>query len=196
VRGSRDETRGRSARRAGRVNEMTLQPRSDSWRRYLEAELSGRDSEAEVVLAELFTALPRHSPAAGFAARVVARAIETSSRRSLFAARAIRWSLAAALLVAAVGAGLVAPMVPELTRLVGPGRVVAGFVALGGDLAVRVATGFVRWQPLVDLGATLARAVGSPTVLALLALQLLLAASALRGLAALAAKGSPVHVAS
>ena len=190
--GSGGETRERPARRAGRVNEMTLQPRSESWRRYLEAEVSGRDADAEVALAELFTALPRHLPAAGFAARVLAR---TAARRSPFARRAIRWSLAAALLVAAAGAGLVAPMVPELTRLLGPGELVAGFVTLVGNLALRVASGFALWQPVVDTGSTLARAAGNPIVLSLLVLHLLLAATALRGLAVLAAKGSPVHVA-
>jgi hypothetical protein len=188
-----DETRGRPARRAGRVNEMTLQPRSDSWRRYLEAELSGRDADAEVALAELFTALPQHLPLAGFAARVLAR---TAVRRSPFTRRSIRWSLAAALVVVAAGAGLLAPMVPGLARLLGPGELVAAFVSLVGDLSMRVAAGIAVWQPIVDTASTLARAAGNPTVLSLLVLHLLLAATALRGLAVLAAKGSPVHVAS
>jgi hypothetical protein len=172
---------------------MNLKPRSDSWRRYLEAELSGRDADAEVALAELFTALPRHLPAAGFAVRVLAR---TALRRSPFSRRSIRWSLAAALLVAAAGAGLVAPMVPELARLVGPGELVAGFVSVVGTLALRVASGFALWQPIVDTASTLARAIGNPVVLSLLLMFLLLAATALRGLAALAGKGSPVHVSS
>lgn len=175
---------------------MKADPRTDRWRRYLEAELSGRDGDAEIELAELFTALPRLRPAGGFADRVLARALGAGAERSLFARRGARWSLAAALLVAALSAGLVGPMLPALSRLVGPGELLAGLVELVSNGAVRFASGVALWQPVAETVATLARATANPTVLALLTLHLLLAALALRGLTALAAQGSTRHVVS
>ncbi len=196
---------------------MRRAPESDSWSRYLEAERSGRDEEAEVALLALFTALPQLAPPAGFSARVLARlgplaavaSLTPLGRRSLFAHRAVRWAVAATLLVAGLGFALLAPMLPPLAALVGPGKLLGGIFTLVSDLAVRFASGVAFWEQIGALGATLARAASNPTVAALLLFNLILAAAALRGLAALASgfsagvsstqfskEGSPRHVVS
>jgi hypothetical protein len=190
------ETRRPPARRAGRVHEMNRLATSDRWRRFLAADAAGRDSEAELELAQLFAALPALRPAAGFADRVLAAALAGAARRSPFARRAVRWSLAVALLVAAAGAGLLAPMLPGLSRLVGPGELVGGLVELLSSATVRFAAGVALWQPIAGAAESLTRVVANPAVLSLLALHLLLAALALKGLAALATQGSTRHVAS
>jgi hypothetical protein len=180
--------------------EMRRQPGSESWSRYLEAERSGREEEAELLLLELFTALPQAVPAAGFAGRILAR-IGPAARRSLLSHRSVRLALAASLIVAGVGAALVAPMVPPLAALVGPGRLLGGIVSLVSSLAVRFASGVAVWEQVGAIVGTLARAAANPTVAALLLFNLLLAAGALRGLAVLASgleskEGSPDHVVS
>ena len=183
-------------RRAGREKTMKLRAPSDSWIRFLEAERTGREDEAELALLAVFTELPRLSPAAGFADRVLFRLGSAAARRSLFARRPVRWALAASLLIAGLGAGLVAPMVPQLAALVGPGELLAALVATVSDLAVRFASGVAVWQQVAETVGTLARATANPKVAALLLFHLILAAGALRGLTALASKeGSSGHVA-
>jgi hypothetical protein len=170
---------------------------SDEFLRFLEADALGREAEAERALAALLAALPAPGPAAGFAGRVLERvAALAPPRPALFARRPVRWALAATLLVAALGAGLVAPMVPPLARLVGPARIVGWAVEAVIDLTVRFAAAVAFWERLGEIGGTLARAAAYPTVAGLLLFHLLLAAGALGGLAALASKGNPRHVVS
>ncbi len=160
---------------------MNRNPEIDSWRRFRAAEAAGREAEADLALRELFLALPRLAPAGGFADRVLARV----RRPSVFARPAVRFGLAAALLVAALGAALVAPMALPLAGLVGPGSVLSLAIRGVAGLSVRAASGLATWGSLVGAVEVVGRAMLHPSVFALLLLQFALAAAALRGLRAL-----------
>lgn len=156
--------------------------RPEPWQRFLDAERDGRSGEADHALAELLRELPRPRPAAGFAARVMARV----ARRSVFARPAVRFGLAAALVAVALTAGLALPAIGPLAGLIGPAGVLHLLVDSATDLTIRVGHGLEIWQTL----AAAARSVGAvalhPPVLFLLVLQLAIAAAALYALAGLA----------
>jgi len=173
-----------------------MDPMSDkrAWSRYLDAEASGSSEAAEAALAELFRALPRPAPAAGFAARVMAR---VARRRSPFALPVVRFGLAASLVAAALGALLIVPMLPGLLGLVEPGSVVSAFVRSLSAATARLAAGAALWQDAAAVGRALGRAVLYPRLPVLFVAQFVIAAAALRALAALASpKRSTHHVAS
>ena len=161
---------------------MRRNPELDSWRRFREAEAAGRDADADLALRELFSALPRLAPAPGFGDRILAR---IARRRSVFALPAVRFGLAAALLVAAIGTALVAPMALPLAGLIGPGGVLAAAIRGLAGFSVRAASGLATWSSLSSAAWALGRALLHPPVLALLLLQFAIAAIALRGLVAL-----------
>jgi len=155
----------------------------DAWIRFLEAEGGGRLDEAEASLGVLFQALPRPEAPAGFAGRVMARI----RRRSAFARPAVRFGLAAALLVVAVGVALVAPMLPSLAALIAPSDLLSFAVDAVTALATRVAAGAALWQDAGSTARALGRALLHPAILVLIVTQFALASLALRALAALAA---------
>ena len=166
-------------------------PTPNPWRDFLEAESGGRPELAERALADLFAELPRPRPVAGFAARVMARV----ARRSLFARPVVRFGLAAALVAVALGAGLLAPTVGPLAGLIGPAGVLHLLVESFATLAVRFGHGIEIWQTLASAARSLGEAALHPPVLFLLVLQLVIAAGALRALAALAVpERSSAHV--
>lgn len=165
--------------------------RPEPWQRFLEAEREGSSAEADLALGELFRALPRPSPAAGFAARVMARV----ARRSVFARPAVRFGLAAALVAAALAAALALPALGPLAGLIGPAGVLHLLIDAATDLVVRVGHGLELWQTLATAARSLGAAALHPPVLLLLVLQLAIAAAALRALAGLAVpKRSSSHV--
>ncbi len=170
-----------------------MSPRDPNpFRGFLEAESTGRPEAADRALAELFAELPRPRPAAGFAARVMARV----ARRSLFAHPAVRFGLAAALVAVALGAGLLAPAIAPLAGLIGPAGVLHLLVDSFANLATRFGHGLELWQTLASAGRSVRAAAIHPPILVLLVLQLVIAAGALRALAALAVpKRSSAHVA-
>ncbi len=148
------------------------------WKRYLDAERSGADGEAEAALRTLFAALPVLEPPAGFALRVLARV----GRKSIFSRVSVRIALAASLLVAALGAGWVAPAVAALSGLLGPAELLGSAIGQIAGLSVRFASGVAFWERLGELGAVLARAALEPRILTLLIAQVAVAAIALRAL--------------
>jgi len=167
-------------------------PDPDPWRSFLEAESGGLPEAADRALAELFSELPRPRPSAGFAARVMARV----GRRSLFANPAVRFGLAAALVAVALGAGLLAPAIAPLAGLIGPAGALHLLVDSFANVATRLGHGLELWQTLASAGRSLREAALHPPILVLLVLQLVIAAGALRALAALAVpKRSSAHVA-
>jgi len=155
---------------------------SEAWRRYLEAEASGRDTEAEAALAALFAALPRPGPAAGFSLRVLSRI----AARPTFARLSVRFALAAGLVLAALAAALLAPPLASLAASFGPAGLVAGAADLATTLSLRLAAGLSAWSSAVAVGEVLSRALVHPPVLLLLLMQFLVAAGALLGLFRLA----------
>jgi hypothetical protein len=156
-------------------------------RRWLAAEAAERPAEAETALAELFAALPRLAPPAGFADRVMLAAALAPPAAS----RAVAWTLRG-LLAAAVA--LVALGVPSLPRLLAPAW--AGFslsrlfdaVTSGLVAAARwIAAALSFWDGLARLGAWVAQTTTAPAVATALLAGLVLAAAALRLLAELIA---------
>lgn len=165
----------------------------DSWRRFREAEAAGRPADADLALRELFLSLPRLAPSPGFADRVLAR---IARRPSIFALPAVRFGLAASLLVAALGAVLIAPMALPLAGLVGPGGVISAAISGLAGLGVRAASGLATWSSLSSVAGAIGRVALHPPILALLLLQFAIAAVALRGLVALAPSTRSSHHAS
>ena len=161
---------------------MRQNPELDSWRRFREAEAAGRDAEADLALRELFFALPRLAPSAGFADRILAR---VARRTSIFALPGVRFGLAAALLVAAFGTALFAPMALPLAGLIGPGGILSAAIRGLAGFSVRAASGLATWSSLSNAAWVIGRTALHPPILALLLLQFAVAAAALRGLVAL-----------
>lgn len=153
-----------------------------AWQRFLAAEEAGRPDQAEEQLFELFRALPRPAPSAGFAGRVMARV----GRRRVFARPAVRFGLAAALVACFLGAALLLPMVPAVAGLLSPGSVVAGFAEALASIAGRFAAGVAFWHQAGDAARALGHVVVQPPIFVLVAAQLMVAALALRALTRLA----------
>jgi hypothetical protein len=166
------------------VSPPEIRPPAADLGRFLEATRDGRDEAAERELAALFRELPRPRPSAGFAARVLARL--PKARPSIFARPAARWTLGATTAAAALAAGLLLPAVGPLVGLVGPAGALHLFVVSFADLVAQLAHGLALWSSIASVTRTLRETVLHPEVLSLLVLQLALAATALRALAALA----------
>jgi hypothetical protein len=168
-------------------------PEQHPWDPFLAAEAEGREPAADAELAALLgSLLPRLAPAPGFAARVMAR---LPRRRSRWSHPAVRFGLAAALAAAAVSVALVTPTLGALLGLLGPagafGLAVGGFA----EVATRFADGLASWQPAGVVARALGRALLEPRLAVLLLAQMIVAALALRGLAAVAAtERSSSHV--
>jgi hypothetical protein len=150
------------------------------------------DPGDEAAWLALFSGLPRLQPAPGFAARVMAR---LEPRRSWLSLPAVRAALVAALVVMAVSAALLPPLVGPLTTLIrpsgAPALVIAGFTAL----TIRVAEGIAAWIPIESAARVCGRLLLEPRLLLLLVLQFAIAALALRGLVRIvASQRSFVHV--
>ncbi len=135
-------------------------------RRWLAAERSGRDAEAEAALFELIGGLPMAAPAAGFADRVLARAGVAAAPRL---SRGRRFAVAAGLLAA----GLAAFVLPFSVRLIPsltPSEIAAaladGLAALVSALGETLAFG--QWLAgLLESGLLVA--TSPPVLLTLLA---------------------------
>jgi hypothetical protein len=168
-----------------------------AWNRFLEAEEAGRDDAAEQALGELLRALPERRPRPGFASRVMARVAVRQERGWAWLARpAARAAVAAAAVAAALASALLLPLVGPLARLIGPGGAVELLTGAIAGLASRFAAGLAAWAPVATATRALGLALLDPDMIALLAVQLLVATLALRGLVRIAsAQRSSVHVA-
>ena len=165
----------------------------DPWSRYLAAEAGQREPEAEAALAELFRALPGRRPRPGFPDRVLLR---LAARPGWSAHPAARLALAAALVVVAISAALLLPLVAPLAGLIGPGGAIGLAVEGFIGLATRFAEGLAAWSPLATAARAVGRALLEPRLAGLLVLQFLIAALALRGLVGVvSAQRSSVHAA-
>ncbi len=178
---------------------MTPRPTPpDPWNRFLEAEGEGRTVEAEAALGALFAQLPRRLPAAGFPDRVLARVRASAvGRVSPFNRRPVRWALAASLVAAALATALLVPLLPALASLVGPGALLRLTTEGFTELVVRFATGAAAWGPLANAAGAVGRVLVEPRWIALLALQFVIAALALKGLSVVVSQSrSSAHVSS
>jgi hypothetical protein len=181
---------GDGPRRAARESAMRAHDPSAAWLRFLAAEAAGREEEAEAALTALFAAAPAPAPAAGFADRVMARI----ASRSPFARPAVRFGLAAALLLAALSTALLAPMFVPLARLVSLADLLDAGLRLSTALTVQIATGLSLWESVGGVAGTLARALLHPVTLPFVLAQFAVAALALRGLIRIASlKRSSSH---
>jgi hypothetical protein len=122
--------------------------------RWLAAEQSGLDADAEAALAEVLGALPQPAPRAGFADRVLVRAMPGPRRRWL-GAGALGLAAAASLLLAALG------LAPALRTLLGRASV-SGMLQGGIDSIMSLGRWFAGLVSLVDKLLLLARAVAEP----------------------------------
>ena len=171
-----------------------LEPRNSDLERWLAAEAAGRPEEAEAALAELFAALPRLVPPAGFAGRVmlaVALAPQALLRSPARLPRPLRWTLRG-LLAAAVA--LVALGVPSLPGLLAPAwewlslaRLLDSATACLVAASRWLAAAMSFWEGLARLGGGVAETVAAPPVAAVLLVSLAAAATALCFLADLIA---------
>ena len=176
---------------------MNRTDRPPAWSRFLAAEGDGRDAAAEAALAELFRELPERRPRPGFAGRVMARVAAAQARqRSWLARPAARIAIGAAAVAAAVSSALLLPLIGPLARWVGPGGAIEMFIGGLVGVATRFAAGLAAWEPLATTARALGLALLEPRMAALLFLQLLVAALALRALVGIvSAQRSHVHVA-
>lgn len=133
---------------------------------FLAAEAKADDAAAEAALRTLFAALPRTAPRAGFAERVLAVAGVAPPPAS----PVLRWAAVAAVLLAGLSLGALAPALWALARHLEP----AGLVAAGVEL---LATGFgivevaaPLWRLALALSRTAGALLAQPPVLALLLL--------------------------
>lgn len=133
--------------------------------RWLNAEQDGHAEEADAALAALFTALPPLQPPAGFADRVMLRALaEAPARRSFFASLWVR----AALILCLLSVGVSVLWLPQTLRAF------AGLLSVGG--LVRIWTSSVvtacrwlgsalgLWDFLLTVGRALATPLETPAV--------------------------------
>jgi hypothetical protein len=141
------------------------QPPPDALERWLAAERSGLDDDAEAALAELLVELPRPAPPAGFAERVLARTLPSPHRRWLGRRT---WGRRAALGLAAAAAALLSlspfwlpALAPAISALLGAASV-AGLVQAGFHAAVAAGEGVAALAALAYKLLLLDRAVAEP----------------------------------
>ena len=149
-------------------------------RRWLAAEAHD-GAAAERALGEVFRRLPVVLPP-GFAERVLQRAglVPAPAPRDLFAARAARLAIGAALLLAGCAAITLPPVAAVCLRLLSPAALVdgaAGALSAGGQWLARA---FSLLDVCADLGRVAGDLAGTPSVAAALLAATLVAASALR----------------
>jgi hypothetical protein len=172
-----NETRGPAQRRGERENEMNAR---DPWTRFTDAELSGRESEAEAALRALFAELPEVSPRAGFTARVMARL--PRRRPSWIERPAFRWGVGLGLAAAAIAVAVFPPAILPLLGLVGPAEVLHGLVAGFAAFAARLIAGFEVWQSLAQVAKVLGEVLLIPRLGFWFVLQAAVAGAAFSGL--------------
>jgi hypothetical protein len=133
--------------------------------RWLTAEQGDRADEAEAALAALFTALPRLQPPAGFADRVMLRAVsEAPAPRSLFASLWVRGGLTLCLL--AIGASVL--WLPQMLRALAGLLSVGSLVRLWTSSLVAacrwLGSALGLWDFLLTVGRALAAPLETPAV--------------------------------
>ncbi len=148
-------------------------------RSWMRLELRGREERAEEALRRVFLSLPDLPLPAGLADRILARA-GLSPAPAAVPSLGLRLAVALGLLLV----GLSVAVLPEtLTTAAGLLQAVSwtevALAALVG-LAQRVGEGVAVWRALSDVGAIVAEALSSRTVIAVLTSSALLSAGAFR----------------
>jgi hypothetical protein len=156
--------------------------------RWLTAERGDREEEAEKALAALFTALPRRAPAAGFADRVALRLAQAAGEAGrvgdrFFARRAVRWAVAAALLVSGGFLVVLPALIAGLVPAVRPAALVAAAADLVAGLGRWVGGGLAVWEVLASISRAVAAVVATPTGVVVLTAVALVSITAFRLLA-------------
>lgn len=150
-------------------------------KRWLEAESVADESAADEALTALFEAVPRFSPSAGFADRVL-WAIEPAAAPSVFASWLWRSILGAAVALAGI-AVLVVPLLRllpvDLPSLGSAVRTATDGVTWAAEW---LAAGLDVWQFVTHVGFALRAAAATPEAMSALLAMSLVGASALYGL--------------
>jgi hypothetical protein len=141
------------------------QPRPDALERWLAAERSGLDDDAEAALAELLVELPQPVPPAGFAERVLARTLPSpygrrQGRRAWGRRAALGLAAAAAVLLSLSPFWLPA-VAAAISALLGAASI-AGLVQGGFHALVAAGEGLAGLAALANKLLLLARAVAEP----------------------------------
>lgn len=157
----------------------------DALDRWLAAERTDQDQEAEAALLELFESLPgvaMAAPPAGFADRVLVRAgLRTAAARAdLFAWRPLRIVLALCLVATGLGALWLPPVLGALAGLWSFSGLVRGTVWAMAEAAHGMATVVRYWDLVVPIGRALAQPLSVPPVMAILVGALLVSSLAFR----------------
>jgi hypothetical protein len=149
--------------------------------RWLAAERDDRSDEADAALREMFEALPRLAPPAGFANRVLARTgLQTAAARSVFASRLLRLALVLSLIATGLGGIWLPPTLRALVGLWSLGDLVElGIRAVAaGSRGLATVLGVCDW--VFSLGRTVAGPLMTPQVMTVLTLCLLVSGLAFR----------------
>lgn len=157
---------------------MRPSPNDDSLNRWLAAERDDRPDEAEAALFELFEALPRLAPPAGFADRVLARAGFRPAR--VFESLWVRAVIALCLLATGVSLLWLPTAVKALAGTWSLGNPIELGARLLVDWSLWLVTVLRLWDWLFTLGEALAKPLVTPEVAAVLAGCLLVATLAFR----------------
>lgn len=137
---------------------------------------------SEQELFELFAALPRWAPGAGFVERVLL----ALPRRTWLDSRWTKGWLAAAVLGVALATALLVPTVFALARIAGPAALLSAWASAVGDLFLGIGESFGAFERFVGLGQAFAKALAQPRALFLILANVAVATLAFRGLLALA----------
>jgi len=138
----------------------------DALERWLAAERSGLDDAAEVALAELLVGLPQPAPPAGFAERVLARALPARRRLQSRARGAWRWRAALGLATAAallllLSALLLPAAAPAVSALLRAASI-GGLLKAGIDAVTAAGQGLALAASFASKLLLLVRAVAEP----------------------------------
>lgn len=136
----------------------------DPLSRWLDAERDGRTEDAEAALLELFAAVPRLAPPAGFADRVLLRAglaapaAPAPGWSHLFASRWVR----ALLVLCPLAIGVSMFWLPQLLQVLGGLWGLGDLVQMGTDSVVEGARWLGSLLGFWELFLTIARALATP----------------------------------
>jgi hypothetical protein len=149
---------------------------------------------SEARLYELFAALARLEPAAGFVDRVMA-SLPGVRRRSWFDSRWTRAALAAALVGVALSTALLVPTAFSALRAAGPGTILSTWIGAVADLFAGIGASLGTWERLAGISRAFGVALAQPKALLILVANAALAALAFRGLVSLSPRRGKSHVA-
>ncbi|HVS00159.1 MAG TPA: hypothetical protein VMW27_26265 [Thermoanaerobaculia bacterium] len=156
--------------------------------RWLAAESEDRADEAEEALFELFAALPPLSPPAGFADRVLARAVVAAPARAVRSARWMRWMVGLGLLAIALSLVFVPGTLAALAGLWSFAEFFEAAVRSVVDASLWLTSALQIGQTVFTVGEALSLSLARPGMVGLVVVCLLIAAAALRFLRDLVAR--------